>query len=108
MSAQTFTASQRLQRGLLVFLSRLPAGLQRLLARPATNTAGDTMAPDVALLMKLSESGPDYSDLPPTEARETTERDLTLFASRIAACAVEEEVEIGGGLMATRYSTGTR
>lgn len=105
-STQTFTVAQRLQRGLLVLLSRLPASLQRMLARPATNTAGDTMAPDVALLMKLGESGPDYSDLPPVEARETTERDLTLFASRISPCAVEEEIEIGGGLLATRYSTG--
>ncbi len=107
MSAQTFTAAQRLQRGLLVLLSRLPASLQRMLARPATNTAGDTMAPDVALLMKLTESGPDYSDLPPAEARATTERDLALFASRIPACAVEEEIEIGDGLLATRYSNGT-
>ncbi len=106
-SAQTFTISQRFQRGLLVFLSRLPAGIQRMLARPATNTAGETMAPDVALLMKLGEAGPDYSDLPPVEARETTERDLALFASRIPACSVEEEVEISDGLLATRYSTGT-
>jgi acetyl esterase/lipase len=65
------------------------------------------MAPDVALLMKLGESGPDYSDLPPVEARATTERDLILFASRIAPCAVEEEIAIGDGLLATRYSNGT-
>ncbi|HET7736328.1 MAG TPA: alpha/beta hydrolase [Nocardioidaceae bacterium] len=107
MSEPHFTVSQRLQRALLVLLSRLPAGLQRMLARPATNTAGDTMAPDVALLMKLSASGPDYSDLPPVEARETTERDLALFAARVTPCAVEEEIEIGDGVLATRYSNGT-
>ena len=107
MSAQSFTLGQRLQRALLVFLSRLPAGLQRVLARPAVNSAGDTMAPDVALLMKLSESAPDYSDLPAGDARATTERDLALFAAEIPACAVEEEIEIGGGLLATRYSNGT-
>jgi acetyl esterase len=107
MSTQHFTVGQRLQRALLVFLSRLPSGVQRILARPATNSAGETMAPDVALLMKLGESGPDYSDLPPVEARETTERDLALFASRVAPCAVEEELDLGGGLLATRYSTGT-
>ncbi|TNM38486.1 alpha/beta hydrolase [Nocardioides albidus] len=107
MSAAEFTLGQRLQRALLVALSRLPAGLQRLLARPATNTAGDTMAPDVALLMKLGESGPDYSDLTPAEARATTERDLALFAARVAPCAVEEEIEIGDGVLATRYSNGT-
>jgi len=107
MSTQRFTVGQRLQRGLLVFLSRLPASLQRMMARPATNTAGDTMAPDVALLMKLSESGPDFSDLPPGDARATTERDLALFAARLPACAIEEEIQIGDGLLATRYSNGT-
>jgi acetyl esterase len=104
---QRFTLAQRFQRTLLVMLSRMPARLQRMLARPQVNSAGDTMAPDVALLMKLSESGPDYSDLPPSEARATTERDLALFAARIPACALEEEVEIGDGLLATRYSNGT-
>lgn len=107
MSGQAFTVAQRLQRTLLVALSRLPARVQRVLARPVTNSAGDTMAPDVALLMKLGESGPDYSDLPPSEARATTERDLALFASRVPACAVEEEIEIGDGVLATRYGSGT-
>lgn len=107
MSGESFTLGQRIQRGLLVSLTRLPAGVQRLLARPATNTAGDTMAPDVALLMKLSESGPDYSDLPPAEARATTERDLVLFASRVEPCAAEEEIEVSGAVRLTRYSNGT-
>jgi acetyl esterase len=107
MSNQTFTFGQRFQRALLVFLSRLPAGLQRLLAKPATNAAGDTMPADLALLMKLGESGPDYSDLPPAEARETTERDLALFAARIEPCAVEEEIVVSDAVQLTRYSTGT-
>lgn len=107
MSDQHFTLGQRCQRALLVNLGRLPAGLQRLLAKPATSTAGDTMEPDVALLMKLSESGPDYSDLPPAEARATTERDLILFASRVEPCAVEEEIEVSDEVQLTRYSNGT-
>lgn len=112
MSTQTvegprFTLGQRFQRALLVFLSRLPAGLQRLLAKPATNAAGDTMPADLALLMKLGESGPDYSDLPPVEARQTTERDLALFAARIEPCAVEEEIVVSDAVQLTRYSTGT-
>lgn len=107
MSEPRFTVAQRLQRTLLVSLSRLPAGLQRLLAQPPVNSAGDTMAPDVALLMKLSESGPDYSDLPPAEARATTERDLLLFASRIEPCLVEEEIEVSDAVQLTRYSNGT-
>lgn len=107
MSGEHFTLSQRIQRAFLVFLSRLPASLQRMLARPATNTAGDTMAPDVALLMKLGESGPDYSDLPPAEARATTERDLILFASHVEPCTVEEEIEVSDEVQLTRYSNGT-
>jgi acetyl esterase len=103
-----FTLGQRFQRTLLVFLSRLPAGLQRLLAKPPVNSAGDTMAPDIALLMKLSESGPDYSDLPPEEARATTERDLALFAARVEPCAAEEEIEVSPEVQLTRYSNGTR
>ena len=107
MTTQHFTVGQRLQRTLLVFLSRLPARLQRLLAKPPINSAGDTMAPDVALLMKLGESGPDYSDMPPVEARETTERDLALFAARVEPCAVEEEIEVSPDVQLTRYSNGT-
>lgn len=107
MSTHRFTLAQRLQRLFLVALGRMPTSFQRLLARPPVNTAGDRMAPDIALLMKLGESGPDYSDLSPAEARATTERDLSLFAARIEPCAVEEEIEIADGVLATRYSTGT-
>lgn len=107
MSADHFTLSQHLQRAILVFLSRLPASMQRILAKPETNTAGDTMASDVALLMKLGESGPDYSDLPPAEARATTERDLILFASRVRPCTVEHEIEVSDEVQLTRYSNGT-
>lgn len=106
MSTQHFTVAQRLQRTLLVFLSRLPASLQRLLARSPVNSAGDRMDPDLALLMKLSASGEDFSDLSAAEARQVTERDLALFGDRIAACALEEEVEIRDDLWATRYRSG--
>ena len=106
MNEPRFTFGQRAQRALLVFLSRLPAGLQRLLAKPPVSSAGHTMAPDVALLMKLAASGPDYSDLPPAEARATTERDLALFAADIEPCAVEEEIEVSERVALTRYSSG--
>lgn len=107
MSAHRFTMGQRIQRAFLISLSHLPASVQRTLAPPATNAAGHTMAPDVALLMKLSESSADYSDLSPLDARTMTERDLALFAARLPACRVEKEVKIGDGILATRYSNGT-
>jgi acetyl esterase len=107
MNEPRFTFGQRAQRALLVLLSRLPAGLQRLLAKPPVGSARHTMAPDVALLMKLAASGPDYSDLPPAEARATTERDLALFAARVEPCAVEEDIEVSAQVSLTRYSSGT-
>lgn len=106
-STPRFTAGQRVQRAVLVGLSRLAAPLLRLLARPPVNSAGDTMAADVALLMRLGESGEDYSTLSPTEARTVTERDLVLYGDRTAPCPAEEEVDLGNGLCATRYSAGT-
>jgi acetyl esterase len=92
MSTDRFTLAQRIQRAFLVFLSRLPAPVLRLLAKPPINRAGDRMPPDVALLMKIAAAGEDYSDLPADEARATTERNLALFASRVTPCAVEEEL----------------
>ncbi|RSN55060.1 esterase [Amycolatopsis sp. WAC 04182] len=100
------TVSRRLQRALVIALSRTPPPLLKLLTRPPVNSAGERMAPDVALLMKLTEAGGDYSDLPATEARKVTERDAALFADRIAPCPVEQEVDLGDGLWATRYSSG--
>ncbi|MFJ8913102.1 alpha/beta hydrolase [Amycolatopsis sp. NPDC102389] len=100
------TVSQRLQRVFVIALSRIPAPLLKLLTRPPVNRAGDRMAPDVALLMKLTEAGDDYSDLSATAAREVTERDAALFADRIPPCPVEQDVDLGDGLWATRYSSG--
>ncbi|MBE1577777.1 alpha/beta hydrolase [Amycolatopsis roodepoortensis] len=100
-------ARRRLQRALVIALSRTPPPLLKLLAHPPVNNAGDRMAPDVALLMKLTEAGGDYSDLPVAAAREVTERDAALFADRIAPCPVEQDVDLGEGLWATRYSCGT-
>lgn len=106
MTSARLTFSQRLQRSFVIALSRTPAPLLRLLARPPVNSAGDRMAPEVALLMKLTEAGEDYSDLSATAAREVTERDAAMFADRIEPCAVEQEVELANGLWATRYSSG--
>ncbi|WP_213575236.1 alpha/beta hydrolase [Rhodococcus sp. USK13] len=106
MSTPQFTVSQRVQRAVLIALSRMPAFLQQVLAKPPVNSAGDRMPADIALLMKLSAGGDDYADMSATAGRETTERDLALFSDHVAPCAIEEEVQIGNGLLATRYSSG--
>lgn len=107
MTSARLTFSQRLQRSFVIALSRTPAPLLRLLVRPPVNSAGDRMAPEVALLMKLTEAGEDYSDLSATAAREVTERDLILLGDRIHSCSIEEDLDLGHGLRATRYRTGT-
>lgn len=105
MSRPQFTVNQRVQRSVLIALSRLPASWQQVLAKPPVNSAGDRMPADVALLMKLSAGGEDYADMSPTAAREMTEGALALFSDRVAPCAIEEEVTIGNGVVATRYSS---
>ncbi|SFW86313.1 alpha/beta hydrolase [Amycolatopsis australiensis] len=99
------TLGQRLQRAFVIALCRTPAPIARLLARPPVNRAGERMAPDIALLMKIAGAGNDYSDLPVTDARKVTETDAAVFADRVAPCAVEQEVEVSAGLWATRYSS---
>ncbi|KFZ82084.1 esterase [Amycolatopsis sp. MJM2582] len=106
MTTARLTFGQRLQRAFVIALSRTPAPLLARLVRPPVNAAGDRMASDVAFLMRLTEAGDDYSDLPPTDAREVTERDAALFADRVGPCAVERELDLGGGLAATRYGSG--
>lgn len=106
MTAPRLTLSQRLQRAFVVALCRLPAPVAGLLARPPVNQAGERMAPDIAVLMKLTAAGNDYSDLPAAEARKAVETDAAAFADRVTPCAVEQEAEIHSGLWATRYSSG--
>ncbi len=64
------------------------------------------MAPDVALLMAITASGDDYSDMSPADARRSTEGEAALFGERVRPCVVEEELDLGDGLLATRLSDG--
>ncbi|MFG2446636.1 alpha/beta hydrolase [Nocardia fluminea] len=97
--------AERSQRALVVALSRIPAPILRVFVRPPTNTSGERMAPDVALLMKLTEAGNDYSDLPVTGAREQIEHEAAMFADRVDPCEVEEDIELADGLWATRHGS---
>lgn len=64
------------------------------------------MAPDVALLMAITAAGDDYSDMTPEEARRSTESEAALFGDRVRPCQTEDELDLGGGLLATRFSDG--
>lgn len=107
MTGTRFTLTERAQRSLLIALSRMPATLQRLLAPPPVNSSGDRMHADVALLMKLSAGGQDYADMTPAAGRAMVEHDLELLGDRVPPCPVEQEVDLGDGLLATRYSGGS-
>lgn len=107
MTAGTgLSVAERLQRAVVVGISRLPQPLLRRLAHAPVNADGDTMAPEIALLMAVAEKGEDYSDLDPAAARTVTDAEARLFADRLPACAVEEELDLPGGTQATRYSAG--
>lgn len=104
MSTPRPTLVQRLQRAFVVALSRVPAPLLRLVSRPPRNQDGARMAPDVALLMSITAAGDDYSDMTPDQARRNTESEAALFGDRVRPCRTEEELDLGAGLLATRFS----
>ena len=99
----SLTVSERLQRALFVSISRLPQSLLRRLASPAVNADGDEMAPEIALLMAAAAKSDDYSDFDPVKAREVTDAEARVFADRVPAFAIEQELQLPGGLLATRY-----
>ncbi|GAA5108212.1 alpha/beta hydrolase [Haloechinothrix salitolerans] len=108
MTRPRLTVGQRSQRAFLIALSRIPTPILRILMRPPVNRNGERMSPDIALLMKITAAGDDYSDLDAVSARKVTEDDAMLFADRIDPCSIEHELKIADGLMATRYSSGQR
>ncbi|MFD6268787.1 alpha/beta hydrolase [Nocardia asteroides] len=61
------------------------------------------MAPEIALLMKAMAAGPDYSDHNPIRAREMTDADSATFADVLPPLHLVEDLELPGGLAATRY-----
>ncbi|WP_158888101.1 alpha/beta hydrolase [Amycolatopsis anabasis] len=101
-----FTVSQRMQRTLAIGLGRVPHTLLRRIAKPPVNTAGEEMAPEIALLMSATAKADDYSDLAPADARAAVETESILFAERLGAFEVEEEVVLADGLLGTRYRAG--
>lgn len=97
------TAEQRITRTIAVLLSKAPSRLLRALGGTPTNRAGNVMAPDIALLMKATAAGPDYSDHGPEQAREMVDTDSATFADVLPALNLVEELDLPGGLSATRY-----
>jgi acetyl esterase len=83
------SVAERLQRSIAIGVSRIPQRLLRRLVRCHVNADGEEMAPEVALLMSVTEKGEDYSDLDPVAAREVTEAEARVFTDRLPQVAVD-------------------
>ncbi|MFJ9824512.1 alpha/beta hydrolase [Streptomyces sp. NPDC101160] len=106
-SRAKLTLAERIQRAMGVLACRLPQPVLRRLADVPVNTDGEEMAPEIALLMRMTEAGDDYSDLAPAGAREVVEAESRIFADRMPSFAIQEELRLPGGLQATRYRAGS-
>ncbi|GAB3681083.1 alpha/beta hydrolase [Saccharopolyspora tripterygii] len=100
---RALTTSEKVQRTLALWMGRTPQALLRVLAKAPTNAAGETMAPEVALTMQSAAKQPDYSDLDPALARKVAETEGAVYADRYPDFDVVEDLELPGGLAATRY-----
>ncbi|MEU9478708.1 alpha/beta hydrolase [Streptomyces sp. NPDC048191] len=90
-----------------ILACRLPQPILRRLANVPVNTDGEEMAPEIALLMQMTEKADDYSDLDPVRAREVIAAECRTFADRMPPFAIQEELRLPGGLQATRYRAGS-
>ncbi|MGW4350630.1 alpha/beta hydrolase [Nocardia sp. NPDC004582] len=94
------------QRGLGIGVCRLPASLLNRLVEIPVNADGERMAPEIAMLMSTVAKAPDFSDLSPREARAAELKDARIYGERPVPMRVVEQLELPGGLSATRYRAG--
>lgn len=97
------TLAQRLQRFIAIGIGKLPPAILAPIAGAPTNQAGDTMAPEIAVLMKAIAAGTDYSDHDALTARAMVDQDTAIFADVVPSLRVVEKVDLPGGLHAVRF-----
>ncbi|MFI8975019.1 alpha/beta hydrolase [Nocardia asteroides] len=95
--------ADQLQRYAAILLGRIPSPILRRLATQPVNTDGEQMAPEIALTMAAAAKAEDFSDLDPVAARSFVERDSAIAADRFPRFHVVEDLQLPGGLAATRY-----
>ncbi|SNY88384.1 acetyl esterase [Nocardia amikacinitolerans] len=100
---KALTLSERVQRAAFIALGHLPPRLLNSLAPAPTNADGDRMAPEIAAVMKLAEAAGDFSDGSVAEARELVEDEGRIYAEHFPPFVIDEDLELPGGLRATRY-----
>ncbi|MEV6213341.1 alpha/beta hydrolase [Nocardia sp. NPDC051833] len=101
------SVGERLQRQLAIGLARLPKPLLERMVGTHANSDGEVMAPEIAMLMASIAKGPDFSDLAPAEARAAEAKGVDVFGERPVPMREVEELELPGGLAATRYRAGS-
>ncbi|MEV6059953.1 alpha/beta hydrolase [Nocardia asteroides] len=101
---KALTFSERVQRAFFIALGNLPPGLLNRFAPAPINADGDRMAPDIAAVMKLAQAaGLDFSDGSVDDARELVESEGRIHAEHFPPFLIDEDLELPGGLRATRY-----
>ncbi|MEU8526533.1 alpha/beta hydrolase [Streptomyces sp. NPDC048629] len=106
-AATGLSVGEWIQRQLGIRMGRLPASLLKRLVDVPLNADGEQMAPEIAMLMSAVAKAPDFSDLSPAEARAAELKDTRIYGERPMPMGHVEELELPGGLAATRYRAGT-
>ena len=102
----SLTLAERIQRTLVIGMSRTPPWLLGRLTRPQVNRSGNRMEADAALLMRLFAMDEDFSDQSAVEAREGARADSRAFGDHQQPLPIEHEVRVNDVVVATRYSAG--
>jgi acetyl esterase len=96
-AAPSLTLGQRAELGAARLLAALPGALQvRLSGQPPIELDGDTLAPDVQLMLALNErrGRPPLHTLPPELARRMRRRQAAIYGARAVPVGSVNEIEI--------------
>ncbi|GAB10563.1 putative esterase [Gordonia araii NBRC 100433] len=102
-----FTTAERIQRTAFTAIGRVPERILRRLVPDVVNADGDVMAPEIAFLMKVAASAPDFSDGTVAQARAAMDNDCRVFADDAPAMAVDD-IALPSGIRASLYRPATR
>ncbi|OPX16316.1 alpha/beta hydrolase [Gordonia sp. i37] len=106
-TSRRLTAGEWLQRSLFTTIGRVPGTVLRRVVPPVVNSAGDVMAPEIALLMKAAATEPDFSDGTVADARAAMDNDCRVFADDAPPMDVTEMV-LPNGIRASLYRPAKR
>lgn len=106
-STRRLTAAERVQRAMFTTIGRVPGAILSRAVSPVVNSDGDVMAPEIALLMKVAASEPDFSDGTVPEARASMDNDCRVFADEAPSVDVADLV-LPSGIRASLYRPAAR